>query len=1095
MKRVLFRIFLLCTILTLFVACGSDAEPEEPAGPAEVEVTTPTPAPAPAPVTPAPVVSEPANDWAAINAGKISAVTEARNAAIATGANYCFEEYFDGVDAAYAEELAAYKAGGDPEKFGKTADEYVVLYNTFANLGKAQADCSYAYRLGYDEYDEKNMARGEALFEEVEALAANKPLDSNALFAKSKELADVYALAVSNGKMIDNIVNTYLAAEEAGAAELFPGVFEEVADMGYEALVFYNTEGTQEQLEADADNLLAVCNAFVAACDANAAYDEIYDNGFDVYDYKNIALGDAATDALVAVVEECNATGVVDGAKLYASAAAVRDYYKQSLANGYAVELLLASRDEAIAVGADELYPVEFAYVDEASEDSLVYFNEGGSQAELDADFANFDALYKSFIKAVELEDTYSYIFANGFDKYDVKNFDAANAAVDEVYSIADESLDGAAISAKLDEADAYLTKVISNGHNINFVYSLRENAISYGAYDYYPDEFDGVDAFAVSIVDSYNAGGTQEELDADIESCSFLYNALMTAVDVANAYDYIYENGYNEIDSKDIAAGDAVVDEVYELAAAPELDGETIFEKVNVALDCYSQVIINCEKILAVADIRDEAIAAGAAEFFPVELDAADALSEEAIAHFNADGTQEELDADIDNFENVYTAFLTACEAKDAYDEVIENGYDELDTKNFAAGNKAYEEAKEIANTTLNGADFLEKTSDAKFYYNKILDNVDMCLEVLATRDEAIAAGAEDYFPEEFAMVDDLMYEAVDYYNAEGTQEELDADAENFKNIYVAFIVAVNAQDAYDSIIEQGYDLYDQKNFEAGNEADEKVGELAYSTPISGKAVLAAVHEVDDAYNQVIDNGQMIDGVIAIREEAVAAGADEYFPEELAYADEYAYDALDYYNTVGTQEELEADAENFTYVYKAFYEASEAANVYIRIVENDFQSYDRNGFAAAEKATDELEDLAYSDADGKALYTKAAEVHAAYNKVVANAFKKKSDAVRSEYLAIKKDADGIKANVADKQGYAGAETRMKNAEAIFARMSYEAAFSEYSAAKEAMSSVYESVLEKRNAAIEALERGRARAEELSILAAQADIIAPLSNN
>ena len=44
MKRVLFRIFLLCTILTLFVACGSDGQPEEPAGPVEVEVTTPHPA-------------------------------------------------------------------------------------------------------------------------------------------------------------------------------------------------------------------------------------------------------------------------------------------------------------------------------------------------------------------------------------------------------------------------------------------------------------------------------------------------------------------------------------------------------------------------------------------------------------------------------------------------------------------------------------------------------------------------------------------------------------------------------------------------------------------------------------------------------------------------------------------------------------------------------------------------------------------------------------------------------------------------------------------------------------------------------------------
>ncbi len=413
MKRVLFRIFLLCTILTLFVACGSDAEPEEPAGPTEVEVTTP----APAPVTPEPVVSEPTIDWAAINAGKISAVNEARTAAIATGANYCFEEYFDGVDAAYAEELAAYKAGGDPEKFGKAADEYVVLYNAFANLGKAQADCIYAYSLGYDEYDEKNMALGEALFEEVEALAANKPLDSNALYAKSKELADVYALAVSNGKMIDNIVNTYLAAEEAGAAELFPGVFEAVADMGYEALVFYNTEGTQEQLEADADNLLAVCKAFVASCEANDIYDEIYDNGFDAYDYKNIALGDAATADLEAVVEECNATGVVDGKKLYDSASVVLGYYKQSLDNGYAVELLLATRDEAIAVGADELYPVEFARIDEASEASLVYFNEEGTQAELDADLANYDALYKSFIKAVAIEDSYSYIFDNGFDR------------------------------------------------------------------------------------------------------------------------------------------------------------------------------------------------------------------------------------------------------------------------------------------------------------------------------------------------------------------------------------------------------------------------------------------------------------------------------------------------------------------------------------------------------------------------------------------------------------------------------------------------------------------------------------------------------
>ncbi len=413
---------------------------------------------------------------------------------------------------------------------------------------------------------------------------------------------------------------------------------------------------------------------------------------------------------------------------------------------------------------------------------------------------------------------------------------------------------------------------------------------------------------------------------------------------------------------------------------------------------------------------------------------------------------------------------------------------------RNFAAGNNAAEEVYEIAYTSFDGEALVEKTADVKYYYNKILDNVDRCLAVLDIRDEAIDAGAYDYFPEEFDIVDELAWEAVDYYNEEGSQEELDADIENFKNIYVAFIVAVDAQDAYDIVIEEGYDLYDSKNVEVGNKASEEVYEIAYTT-FNGKDILNTMHKTDDAFNQVIDNGQMIDAVIAVREEAVLAGADEYFPEELAIADEYAYEALDYYNAVGTQEELEEDAETFTYVYKAFEEASAAADVYIRIVENDFQSYDRNGFAAAEKATDELADLAYSLADGKVLYAKAGEVHAAYNKVVSNAFKKKSDAVRSEYLAIKKDADGIKANVADKQGYNAAEAHMKNAEAIFARMSYEAAFSEYTTARDALSSVYASVLEKRNAAMEALERGRARAEELSVLASYADIIVPLSSN
>ena len=1089
MKRVLFRIFLLCVILTLFVACGESApEPEEPT-PTEVapEPVAPTPAPEPA-------VTAPETDWAAINDGKISAVDDARKAALASGAKYLFSENFNEVDAGYNDALAAYKAGGDPEKFSKAADEYVNLYKAFALLGKAQSDCNFAYAAGYDEIDAKNAALGETLFAELEALAAKEPLDSAAILAKSEEIAAVYAQFVANGKKVDEIIVAYEEAVDAGAEEMFPEDLEAVADLAYDALVYYNTEGTQEQFDADTDNFLYVAKSFTSACKASDAYDAVFENGFDAYDYKDIAVGDAAVGDVYDLVDAYYDTDVLDGAAIYAKISAAQASYEQALANGYAIELLLETREDAVAVGAEEFYPEEFAAVDDYAYECLVYFNEGGSQAEFDADIVNFDALYKSFAKAIDLEDKYAFIMARGFNEYDVKNFDAGNAAIDKAYDVAYDTADGVVILANLNKADACYTSVINNGYNVTFVLSLRENAIDYGAQDYFPAELEGVDEYAEAALVAYNADGTQNELDEDIDTCSYLYNSLIVAVDTQNAYAYIIDNGYDEYDVKDVALGDAAVSDVYDLAEAPVLDGLAIFEKINVAYNYYDQAITNCEACLAVMDVRDDAIAAGAEDYFPVEFAVVDELAWEAVESFNAGGSQEQLDADIYNFENIYIAFINAAEAQDAYDVVVENGYDEYDVRNFEAGNAAVDEVYEIAYTTMDGAALADKSAEAKYYYNKILDNVDMCLDVMAVRDEAVAAGAEDYFPEEFAIVDELAWDAVDYYNAEGSQKELEADAANFKNIYMAFITAVDAQDAYDVVIEEGYDFYDNKNFEAGNNAEEKVYEIAYTT-FNGQDILVTVHEAEDSYNKVIDNGQMIDDVIAVRDDAVEAGAEEYFPDELAVADEYAYEALDYYNTVGTQEELEADAENFTYVYKAFEEAAYAAQVYIRIVENDFQSYDRNGFAAAERAVDELEDLAYSLADGEVLYAKAEEVHAAYDKVVKNAFKKKSDAVRSEYLAVKKDADGIKASVADKQGYAEAEAHMKNAEAIFARMSYEAAFTEYTTAENAMRSVYESVLAKRNAALEALERGRARAEELSILAAQADIIAPLSNN
>ena len=158
-------------------------------------------------------------------------------------------------------------------------------------------------------------------------------------------------------------------------------------------------------------------------------------------------------------------------------------------------------------------------------------------------------------------------------------------------------------------------------------------------------------------------------------------------------------------------------------------------------------------------------------------------------------------------------------------------------------------------------------------------------------------------------------------------------------------------------------------------------------------------------------------------------------------------------------------------------------------------QGYNEVSYNAGLLALTAYDTLVAEDAGVSEKLASAILAEKNFAEVLDTAFSKLASEKKSEVNQIRKKALEIKADKADKVGYEAAELLYTTAEEYSEVKNYESSFNYFVKAKEAFDDVYNSVSAKRQAALEAIERAKNKADNVDEFAAEADKIAPLSTN
>ncbi len=240
--------------------------------------------------------------------------------------------------------------------------------------------------------------------------------------------------------------------------------------------------------------------------------------------------------------------------------------------------------------------------------------------------------------------------------------------------------------------------------------------------------------------------------------------------------------------------------------------------------------------------------------------------------------------------------------------------------------------------------------------------------------------------------------------------------------------------------------------------------------------------------------NEALIASTTEAREKAIAAGADIYFSDELLVVDVASTEALTVYKEGGDAKVFNELAADFMYQYQALEQAAIAAKTQEKILEMGFESYDLDNYNAGNVASNNAYELFNSGADGKAIYDEVKKAADSYNLVLRTGYIAVANESRSEFLAVKVKADEIKASVADKANYANAIVFFTQGDADLLSDNPESAYENFQIATGQMTSIYNSVLEKRALAQDAMDRARRRTESANEVAVAADEKVPLAD-
>lgn len=256
---------------------------------------------------------------------------------------------------------------------------------------------------------------------------------------------------------------------------------------------------------------------------------------------------------------------------------------------------------------------------------------------------------------------------------------------------------------------------------------------------------------------------------------------------------------------------------------------------------------------------------------------------------------------------------------------------------------------------------------------------------------------------------------------------------------------------------------------------------------------VLEDVNAVEDVIEEVttVDNSSALEQADLARQAAIDAKADKVAPIQFA-----ATDAL--LKTLQAQAETGVDVsiglKDVQTRYEALEKYAKAMDAKARVDELGFASYDQTSYDKGTQAIADLQNL-FSETNilSSAMLEKANEAYSSFNSVLIGAFKKLAKEERNGAFAAKKDADSVKAAVAEKDSYGKAVEDFKKGDSNYAMQNPEAALKNYQSAKGQFEVLFKTVSEKREAAQKAMEAAKNAVLETQNYAATADKEAPLT--
>lgn len=184
-----------------------------------------------------------------------------------------------------------------------------------------------------------------------------------------------------------------------------------------------------------------------------------------------------------------------------------------------------------------------------------------------------------------------------------------------------------------------------------------------------------------------------------------------------------------------------------------------------------------------------------------------------------------------------------------------------------------------------------------------------------------------------------------------------------------------------------------------------------------------------------------------------------------------------------------EEDAETAEDLYKQVLEAKK------KIDDENLASFDQKNYLAGFNALSELDSLrADNNSKESDKIAKGKEALGHFRAVINAAYKKFAKENREAAYKAKRNADSVKAGVAEKQTYQQAVKDFQDGDSLLSMQAPEKANTKYISARDVFTELYETVSEKRAAAAAAIEAAKAKVAESAKLASQADNTAPITD-